>query len=65
MYRYEQYLDDARKCGIKKGFVGGIKMGVTQFLIFCIYMLGTAINFNYTVCSHYCSLPQDLDMEQN
>ncbi len=47
MYRYEQYLDDARKCGIKKGFMGGIKMGVTYFLLFCMYALGIVINYNH------------------
>ncbi len=65
MNRYEQYLDDVRKCGIKKGVMNGIKIGITYFLIYCIYMLGIVINFNYTVYSHYCSLGQDLDMDQS
>lgn len=38
--RYEEHLDDARKCGVKKGFAGGLTKGVTFFLLFCIYTLG-------------------------
>jgi len=38
--RYEQYLDDARKCGVKKGVTGGITSGITMFLVYCIYALG-------------------------
>ncbi|CAF0935049.1 unnamed protein product [Rotaria sordida] len=38
--RYEQYLDDAKKCGIRKGVTTGIITGVTYFLLFCTYALG-------------------------
>ncbi len=40
IYRYEQYLDDARKSGIKKGFANGVTSGVTSLLLYCIYALG-------------------------
>jgi hypothetical protein len=52
MYRYEQYLDDSRKCGIKKGLASGITTGVTLFLLFCTYILGTIIKCNHTIESY-------------
>ncbi|CAF5024863.1 unnamed protein product, partial [Rotaria sp. Silwood1] len=38
--RYEQYLDDAKKCGIRKGVTSGITIGIKYFLLFCTYALG-------------------------
>jgi hypothetical protein len=45
MYRYEQYLDGARKYGIKKSFISGVIKGVTSFLRFAIYALGFLFYF--------------------
>ena len=44
IFRYEGYLDNARKCGIKKSFINGIRMGVTYFVIFSINALGILLN---------------------
>ncbi|CAF3881045.1 unnamed protein product [Rotaria sordida] len=38
--RYEQYLDDAKKCGIRKGVTTGISTGIAYFIFFCVYALG-------------------------
>jgi hypothetical protein len=40
MYRYEQYLDDAKKSGIRKSAVDGITNGFILLLIYCIFALG-------------------------
>lgn len=37
--RYEAKLSSAYKAGISKGFVNGLGMGLTMFLIFCSYAL--------------------------
>ncbi|CAF1030751.1 unnamed protein product [Adineta steineri] len=38
--RYERYLDDAKKCAVKKGVTSGITAGITNFLVYAIYVLG-------------------------
>ncbi|CAF3736730.1 unnamed protein product [Rotaria magnacalcarata] len=38
--RYEKYLGDAKKNGIKKGGINGFTMGTVWFLIYCAYALG-------------------------
>ncbi len=40
IYRYERCLNDAKKCGIRKGLASGVTTGVTTFLQYCIYALG-------------------------
>jgi len=39
-FRYEQYLDDAKKSGIRKSAVDGITNGFLLLLIYCIFALG-------------------------
>ncbi|CAF3688467.1 unnamed protein product [Adineta steineri] len=38
--RYEQYLEDARTSGIKKGGASGFALGLVWFFIYCAYALG-------------------------
>jgi ABC-type multidrug transport system fused ATPase/permease subunit len=38
--RYEKNLDVAYKSGVKKGMATGFGMGMTMFLIFCVYAYG-------------------------
>ncbi|CAF2136217.1 unnamed protein product [Rotaria magnacalcarata] len=40
IHRYEKYLDEARKCAIRKSVTNGITTGITYFLLFCVYALG-------------------------
>lgn len=40
--RYEQYLDDAKRMGIKKGIANGLTMGIVWFILYCAYALGTS-----------------------
>jgi hypothetical protein len=39
--RYEKYLGEAKRSGIKKGAVTGMTMGALWFVIYCDYALGT------------------------
>ncbi len=38
--RYASKLENAKKFGIKKGFISGLLMGFLWFVIFCMYALG-------------------------
>ncbi|CAF1014116.1 unnamed protein product [Rotaria sordida] len=38
--RYEKYLGEAKKNGIKKGAISGFTMGCVWFFIYCAYALG-------------------------
>lgn len=40
IHKYEQHLDDAKRCGMRKTFIICLSKGVTFFLLFCIYALG-------------------------
>ncbi|CAM2728059.1 unnamed protein product [Rotaria socialis] len=46
IHRYEQYLDEATKCAIRKGATNGIATSITYFLLFCVYVLAMTLLFD-------------------
>lgn len=49
IYRYEGFLGDAKKSGIKKGAVNGVTMGMVWFLIYCAYALGKELQNKFYI----------------
>jgi ABC-type multidrug transport system fused ATPase/permease subunit len=59
--RYEERLNSAYKSNVRKGFVSGMGMGMTVFLLFCTYSLcfwyGAKLNREATSTRKTCSSP--------